>query len=328
MKKYILIFAVIFSAIFSFAQERPKLAQTGCQFLSIGEDARATSMAEAFTSVEGLSTSLLYNPAGMATLPGDMDLSFGYTSWIADMKHYTATFAYKPGTGNYGVIGLSIMYVDYGDFQWTIVDPKSSAGYFDLGSFTPKAYSIGLGYAIQLSDKFSIGGQAKYVYESLGSNFMDPVVGGGNTKNWMEVMAFDFGTRYWTGYKSLAFGMSVRNFSKQLKFQSEPFQLPLTFKIGISIDAFDVFMEKHDDHKFLVTVDAVHPRDYTEQVNLGVEYGFMDMVYLRGGYMFNNDEHGITGGIGVKKLGFAVDYGYTPFGVFDKVHRLSFRFAM
>jgi hypothetical protein len=327
MKKHflIIILVFVFGSMYSIAQDHVKLAQTGCQFLSIGPDARATSMAEAFTSVDGLSTSLFYNPATMAKIPGMLDLAVGNTNWIAEMKHYSGTVAFKPGNGNYGVIGLSLMYVDYGEFQWTQVDPKSEAGYFDLGTFSPKAYTMGLGYAIQLSDKFSMGAQIKYVYEKLGESALD---NGGNITNWVEVIAFDFGTIYWTGFKSLAFGMSVRNFSKELKFQSEGFQLPLTFKIGVSMDVMDLIMEKHNDHKLLLAVDAVHPRDYSEQINLGAEYCFMDMVYLRGGYMFNNDEHGITGGIGIQQYGFAFDYGYTPFGVFDNVHRLTFRFSL
>jgi hypothetical protein len=81
-------------------------------------------------------------------------------------------------------------------------------------------------------------------------------------------------------------------------------------------------------HSLLVSIDAVHNRDYPEQINLGMEYTFNQLISLRGGYMFNNDEHGITGGIGIQKFGLAFDYGYTPFGVFKDVHRLSVRYTM
>lgn len=51
---------------FSSALSQDKLAQTGMQFLSVGTDARAVAMGEAFTTIEGRSSSLFYNPACMA----------------------------------------------------------------------------------------------------------------------------------------------------------------------------------------------------------------------------------------------------------------------
>ena len=47
---------------------------------------------------------------------------------------------------------------------------------------------------------------------------------------------------YKTGFKSLNLGMSIRNFSEEIKYIEEGFQLPLTFRIGASIDALD-FMD-------------------------------------------------------------------------------------
>ena len=47
----------------------------------------------------------------------------------------------------------------------------------------------------------------------------------------------------------------------------------------------------------LVSIDAIHPRDYTERINLGAEYVLMDMIALRAGYRFNYDEEGLTAGL-------------------------------
>jgi len=326
MKKIVYIIFLSFLVSFSLlSQEYKKLAQTGCQFLSVGQDARSTSIAEALTSVDGYSTSLFYNPAGMARMENFIDLNLNHMTWIADIKYYSGSFSINPFGLKYGIIGLSFMYVDYGEFLGTRVNPNTEAGYDDIGTFKPSALSIGLGYAIQLSDRFSVGGQVKYVYQELGSSLLSDL---SEVTNKVDVIAFDFGTLYKTGFKSLAFGMSVRNFSKELKFQNEGFQLPLTFKLGISMNAMDLIMPDQDLHSLLVTVDAVHNRDYPEQLNLGMEYTFNKIVSLRGGYMFNNDEHGITGGIGLEYSGFGFDYGYTPFGVFKDVHRLTFRFKM
>jgi hypothetical protein len=82
----------------------------------------------------------------------------------------------------------------------------------------------------------------------------------------------------------------------------------------------------------LVSVDAIHPRDFSEQVNFGLEYNFMNMVALRAGYIYPADEQSYTLGVGLQQsfagYGIGVDYAYTPFGVFDPVHRVSLMFSL
>ena len=69
------------------AYSQKKLAQTGFQFLSVGTDARATAMGEAFTTVEGSSASLFYNPAGLAKVPSFLAFSLNQMEWIADIQY-------------------------------------------------------------------------------------------------------------------------------------------------------------------------------------------------------------------------------------------------
>lgn len=313
-----------------------KLAQTGLQFLSVATEARAAAMGEAFTTVEGSSMSLFYNPANLALMTSFMDLSINQNQWIADMKHYSGSIAINPWYGKYGTFGFSLLSVDYGDFIGTMVDPTSEKGFVDTGTFGPTAFAVGFGYAKALTDRFSVGGHIRYVNQKLGSSVVpEGEVAEGVTKevqNDLSVWSFDFGTVYRTGFKSLVFGMTVRNFSQEVKFESEGFQLPLTFKMGISMNVFDLLMEKNAPHTLLVSVDAIHPRDYSEQLNFGAEYTFMNLLALRLGYMYNRDEEDITAGFGVQtKFGdrmIALDYAYTPFGVFDNVQRLSFRLSL
>ncbi|MDZ7263052.1 MAG: PorV/PorQ family protein [candidate division KSB1 bacterium] len=314
-----------------------KLAQTGLQFLSVATEARAAAMGEAFTTVEGRSLSLFHNPANLSLMNNFMDLSLNQNKWIADMTHYSASIAFNPTYGKYGTFGLSLISVDYGEFIGTRVDPTSDKGYIDTGEFKPSAFAIGLGYAKSLTDRFSVGGHIRYVNQKLGNSII-PIgetvaEGTKEVSNDLSVFAIDFGTIYRTGFKSLVFGMTVRNFSQEVKFESEGFQLPLTFKMGISMNIFDVLMEKTNMHSLLISVDAIHPRDYSEQLNFGAEYTLMNMLALRFGYMLNRDEQDFAAGFGVqtKFLGdrmIALDYAYTPFGVFDNVQRVSFRLSL
>lgn len=325
-KRTFIIFLLIIANIVVFSDmfAQKKLAQTGFQFLSVGADARAVAMGEAYTTVEGVSSGLFYNPASMARMSSFMDISANYTDWIADIKHYAFSVALSPQMAKYGTFGMSVMAVDYGEMQGTMVwgNPQ---GYIDTEVFTPEAIAIGIGYARSLTDRFSVGGQIKYVAQSLGKSVIPDE---GVRKNTTSALAFDLGTIYQTGFKSLAFGMSIRNFSEEVKFEKEGFQLPLTFKIGCSVDALDFIYDSHEQHDLLITLDAAHPRSFPEYINLGGEYMFMDMFALRSGYVSGQDEYGFTMGFGVQQFGLKVDYGYTPFGVFDSVHRFTMHFAM
>ena len=233
------------------------------KFLSIGTDARAVGMAEAMTSLEGNAEAMFYNPASMASVTGFSSLMLGQTQWIADIKHYYGGIAFSPSGGEWGVIGVMVQSVDYGVFEGTI-RANNEKGYLDESDvpgldFEPNALMVGLGYARSLSEKFSIGGNVKYVRQSLGdavsTTNMDKV---SNTTN---VWAFDFGILYRTGFKSLNFGMTVRNFAREVRYVNEGFQLPLTFKIGLSMTVLDFTELDRDMHSFLLSVDAIHPRD-------------------------------------------------------------------
>ena len=76
-KNYTLIILnIIFINVFVFnitAEE--KLAQSGFQFLSVGQDARAVAMGNAYTTKEGISNALFYNPAGIARTNSMLDIS-------------------------------------------------------------------------------------------------------------------------------------------------------------------------------------------------------------------------------------------------------------
>lgn len=313
-----------------FAQQ--KLAQTGFEFLSVSRDARAAAMGEAFLTLEGSSTALEYNPAGIARMSSLVDLSLNHMKWIADISYYSGTLALNIKEGRYGVLGVSILRVDYGEFLWTRV-ASNEKGYEDItGWAQPSAYMIGLGYAKELSDRFSVGGQVKYAYQDLGTSFVpiytetDTTMG--EKKYALGVVAFDFGTLYRTGLKSLKFGMAISNFSREVKYEKEGFQLPLTFKMGASMNLIDFFPGLQPKHTLVFSIDAVHPRSYPEFLNIGAEYTFMETVALRVGYVTGHEEYGFTAGVGVRKFGFEVDYSLTPFLRFENVNRLSVKFSL
>lgn len=322
------------------AHSQTKLAQTGFEFLDVGTSARATGMGEAFATMDGSSESMFYNPAGIATIKSLVDLGASQMNWIADIKYFSGVAAFAPYNGRYGVIGLSFLRVDYGQFHFTSV-ANNEQGFVDIPGYPgPYSYAVGLGYGKELSEQFSVGGQVKFAYQNLGNSevpqynqvLVDSVLTTDTTyavKNYnLNVVAFDFGTIYKTGLKSLAFGMYVSNFSREVTYEREGFQLPLTFRFGVSMNLMDLVPSMQDFSSFVVSVDAVHPRSYQEYLNIGGEYTFANTVALRAGYVTHQDDYGLTMGVGVHRFGFAFDYSYTPHTVWNSIHRLSVRFAL
>ncbi len=338
---FILVFVLLATCCFNpVASAQAKMAQTGFNFLSVGTDARATAMGESFTTVQGSSAALFYNPAGIAGISNFMDLSTNQLKWIADIKYLSGAVAFAPYEGKYGVVGISFMNINYGDFKFTQV-AQNEQGYVDLDGYPmPKAYVMGIGYGKELSTQFSVGGQAKYAYQSLGKSlvpvYRSVTTTGGQVKvdtsydlrdyN-IGAIAFDFGTIYKTGLKSLAFGVSINNFSREIKYERESFQLPLTFRIGISMNVMDLVPDLAENHSLFVSVDAVHPRSYAEYLNIGGEYLFAKTIALRAGYISHHTEYGLTAGIGVRKFGVAVDYSFMPHKIFNDIQRISIGFS-
>ncbi len=315
----------------AFAQQ--KLAQSGFDFLNVSTDPRAEAMGESVTSLDGNSTSMFFNAAGMARITNVATISVGQVDWIADIKHFYASAAFSLAHGQYGVIGFNFRSVNYGAMDETIL-ANNVDGFQDLGTFSPTAYSAGIGYAKALNDKFSVGGDINYVDQDLGQSITNINSDGSyaTAESKTSVVAFDFGMIYRTGYKSLAFGMDVRNFSRELKYVQESFDLPLIFNLGISMDLLDLWNIDTKSQALIITAGASHPRDYPEQINVGAEYTFMQIVSLRGGYMFNNDVYGVTAGVGIHEniggVNLGIDYSWTPFtGGFADVQRFSFDVA-
>ena len=172
--------------------------------------------------------------------------------------------------------------------------------------------------------------------QSLGNTLMPD---GSEKSNKTDGLAYDFGTIYYPGIKSFRFGMGVRNFSKNFKYEEkeilsneesffdDSFPLPLTFTMGVALDVMDFVGSFGENHNLLVEVDAVHPIDYTERVNMGIEYGFKKIFFLRGGYKFNHDTEGLSLGVGfsIRLIGLMtkLSYSFNDAGSFSPVNRIS-----
>ena len=309
--------------------DQEKLAQTTMKFLAVPADPRSAALGDALTSVTNGAHSMFTNPAGMAWQEGTTELHVGQAAWIADIDYNHASFAYRPSP-SFGVIGVSLAFVEYGDFQETVY-ADNEQGFEDIGDFSPQAFAVGVGYARQFTDQFSAGGHVKYASMDFGNVATlrnDEAEGGLDREDVSQgVLAYDFGVFYRTGFESLNFALTARNFSQEVTFAQDGAQLPLALRIGVSMDVLDMTPMAGGPHSLLLAVDAENPRDFAEQVKVGAEYTFARTLSLRAGYVTPTDEQGISLGGGVKSrlggVGIGADYSFTDFGVFDAVHRVA-----
>ncbi|MEJ2354402.1 MAG: PorV/PorQ family protein [candidate division WOR-3 bacterium] len=332
MKKFIVFLALLTFCLSINADEANKVAQTGVKMLDVGMGARACGMGEAFTVLGQDASALFYNPAGVGEIEGNFDLYAGQTQWIADISYINVAGVYNAGV--WGKFGFSLITPDYGEFYATRVDAAAEEGFVEIeGGIDVSAFCAGIAYAREFTDKFTVGLQAKWVTQHLGESFFTAVTEEEDTvevgrDNNLATPCFDFGLLFYPGFKSFAFGMSVRNFSPAVTYERIAFELPLTFALGVGMNILDLFGD-YPDYSCNIAADMIHPRDWDEQYHVGAELSYKDMIFLRGGYKFNYFAEGLNAGVGINVGGVKIDYSYSEFDLpgVDMINRLSAGFA-
>jgi hypothetical protein len=301
-------------------------------FLEIGVGARAMAMGGAYGAVANDATALYWNPAGIAWI-GNIQCELSHNKWLVGTYHDFAAIVI-PMPSLRSTIGLSYNSLDYGDELVRTVERPEGTG----ETFSGRDVAVTLSYGIAFTDRFSFGFSGKYVAQRI----------------WSETgsaMAMDVGIFYNTVVKGLRLGACVSNFGSKVElrgrhirtivdpdlgvenydrvpvnYKTGEFSLPLLFRVGISYERkFGSFGQ------VLVAMDVNHPSFATESINLGMEYGFANMFYLRAGYenLFERDNiNGLTfgGGIDIVRhgmMGIRVDYCWADWGVLDNAQRFS-----
>lgn len=338
MKKIII--AIIFASLVGsvpaigqeFVSDVSKVGTTAAPFLSIEVGARAIGMGGAFVALANDATALYWNPAGIARL-SSVGVTLSHTNWLAETYFDYAGISLS--LGSFGAVGVSFTALTMDDMDVrTISYPEGTGEKFGASDF-----AIGTTYARNLTDRFSIGFTGKYIQQKL----------------WhmtASSMALDIGTLFTTQFRGMTIGMSISNFGNKMQMigsdtqipvdiapdkegnnskivgnmRTERWSLPLIFRFGVAMNVIDNY-----NYRWTVAMDAMHPNDNTEYVNIGTEYALKNMVFLRCGYknLFMKDsEEGLTLGAGlayslVGNFRLKIDYAFADFGLLENVQRFS-----
>jgi len=308
------------------------VATTGGSFLEIEVGGRAAGMGGAFVAVANDATTIYWNPAGMTQLPRSEVIAV-HANWIAGIKFDFAGIVLP--LGNIGTVGASITTLNMGEMMVRTVARPEGTG----EKFSASDIALGISFARSLTDRFSIGVNAKYIRQAIWHSSASSV-------------AIDVGTLYISPFKDLKIGVSVSNFGGDLKMEgrdalvkhdidpvfygnnnkinayleTESWPLPLIFRIGLAIDVW-----KNETSRITLATDAIHPNNNYEYLNIGAEYIFKNLVNLQLGYkslFLKEGEEGLTAGAGLNyKLTsvtyLKLNYTYTDFNRLNNTQTLA-----
>jgi len=316
-----------------FQTEVSGIGTSAATFLEIGVGGRAMGMGGAYVAVANDPTALYWNPAGIVWID-NKQIEVMHNEWLVNTS-FDFLGAVLPLPELNSVIGLSFISFAAGEQPVrTVTRPEGTGQTYDA-----QDYAIGLTYAMAFTDRFSFGLTGKYI----------------NQRIWNEsgsAFAMDIGIFYNTQLDGLRLGFSMSNFGTNISlegvdlattvdpdesvenydrvpssYRTDSYPLPLLFRAGISYETdLGVFV------KSILYAEVNHPSNAPESVDLGLEYGYGGMFFLRAGYtsLFEQDAiNGLTLGCGIdyynKNSGFGVrfDYAWADWGVFDKAQRFS-----
>ena len=282
-----------------FADDNDKVGSVAFKFLNIQTDARTAALGGTAAQASGAGA-MFSNPAGLAG--SSMGLSAGMSQWLVETSIMSVGIA-MPIAG--GVIGLGVVSVDYGDMMRSGWGEESGQFIFQPnqnGAFTAADMSLQLSYGMNLTDKFSIGGSAKGISQSID----DVNISG---------MAFDIGMQFNTGYRGIQMGAVISNFGPDVESQADfpSMSLPMTFSFGVIGEAMPGLN---------AGLNVLKQADMAQQYIVNAEYN-VSIASLRFSYNINDDQAPMSMGGGVNVAGADIGVSMTSHDALDSVMRIS-----
>ncbi len=262
-------------------------------FISIPLDTRSVAMGGTYLATDH-NNAIYTNLAANSIDDKDFDISFSYRPWISELS------------GDYNIFSLSAFYsvnpkhkiaIGYRDFSLPKYSIWDNNGNYSE-SFSPKEYTLDLGYAYKLFDNTALSASFHYLKSEYGQGY------DANT------IIFDLGFK--SSFKDIDYGIMVRNLGSDLKFDDGSVALPMTIGAGLGYSK-----ELNTSNTFNCSLDISHISEANDVSGigggLGVEYQYNHMLSLRTGYQFMDKAIGLNyyslGG-GIKLGGLSCDFAY------------------
>lgn len=290
-------------------------------FLKIDPSVRSAGMAGANLTLTGDVFATNWNPANLAE-EKRVSVGLSNTFWPAGINLAYGAFNKPTKAGNFA---LSVTSLNSGAMERRTEFMPNGTGEYFYASNT----AVGLTYASQLTDFFSWGATVKYVNETLAEFTAHTAV-------------VDLGFLYRTDVKDLSFAVMVQSFGGNSRLSGDvardslnqkpivldAYPAPTVFKLGVSMVPW-----RKENMSLTTILQLNHPNDNAENLRLGVEYEYQELLYLRAGYKINvSDQIYPTFGLGLRtrigKNPLYFDYSVDPTQYLGWIHRFGLRFAL
>ncbi len=292
-----LIIFLFFSLSALFGGDLARLGTTSGAQLLIPVGAHSIGLGGAsLGSIHG-AEAIYWNPAGISY--GDhSEVLFNNMNYIANIDVSYLALVYNGG--NIGSFGLHIKSLDFGDIQETTEEFPDGTG----NTFSPSFIVAGFSYGRLLTDHINIGVTAKFISESV-------------METSGTAFAFDMGVQY-RFKNNIRLGVVMKNVGGKMQYDGRNLErtfnipgtslqtedgffrgvplksdIPSTFSFGISYVA-----NINEDNSLLFTSAFTNQNDASDELFGGLEYGFKDFFYVRGGYNYEaqSNDNQIFGG--------------------------------
>ena len=322
----------------SYAGNRKKAGAADAPELLIPIGARDLALGGSSIGTTRGIEAMFWNPAGLARSAYSADAIFSRLDYLAGIDLNYVAVAGK--FGNLGSVGFSIKSLALGDIPVTTEDAPDGTG----ATIEPTFLIVGLSYSKIVNDRVSVGFNVNVISESF------PEVNVSATG-----VSFTGGLQYTglAGLEGLTLGVVVRNIGPQMGFsgsgllrqgttadvtRGETFvkidaatdELPSTFEIGASYT-----VNAGELNKLEFSGMFVNNNFSDDEARFGVEYGYNDTFFLRGGFsdapdaLTNTFIFGATLGAGVRfKTGgidIEADYGWMQTDLFNNINAFSLK---
>ncbi len=335
LKKRFFLALLLFSALLH-AQTTRKYSN---EFMNIGVDAAAFGMANAVIASSGNVNSGYWNPAGLVNIE-DNQLALMHASYFANIANYDYGAFAMPLDEN-SAIALSVIRFGVDDILNTtqLIDEQGNIDYNRISLFSTADYGVTFSYARRLPlEGLDLGVNAKVIRRIIGDfasswGFgLDAGLQYRSSNDWMfGLMVRDITTTFnaWTIDEDefATIQNAVPGQNQELPETTEitipKLQMGVAKKWVFHYD-FALLTEFDLNFRFAETNDIISSSAFSLTPSLGLEFGYIDMIFVRGGVgnfqnitqLDGSDSVGFQPNIGVgfKYKGISIDYALTDIG--------------
>ena len=298
--------------ITAFAGNTNRTGTAGAQELLIPTGANGIALAGSNIAFASGVDAIFWNPAGLARGGFSTEAFFSHESYLAgigvDYGAVGVTF------GTVGTFAASFKSIAFGNIPVTTEDNPDGTG----ATYSPTYMVAGLTYSKVLSDRISVGANFNFIDETIMSTTASGFsLDAGVEYNGLIIPELKLGVAIknlgpnmtFTGSNLLRQGSTVGDIrgTQWYDVQAASFELPSQMDVALAYD------KKLGEMNDVTIFGDFENNNYSSDVyKFGLQYGFNNMLFLRGGYNYSpnapKDQTGQTSEIFDYTFGAGINY--------------------